>query len=62
MKYIVEITETLQKAVEIDAESDSEAEEFVRQMYDAGELVLDADNHVDTEFDVVRKESDTMLA
>ncbi len=58
MKYIVEITETLQKVVEIEAESDSEAEEIARRMYGFGDVVLDATNHIDTGFEVVRKESD----
>ena len=58
MKYIVEITETLQKAVEIEAESDSEAEEVARRMYGSGEVVLDATNHIDTGFEVVRKDLD----
>ena len=58
MKYVVEITETLQKVVEVDAESVSEAEEVVRQMYGSEEVMLDASSHVNTTVEVIRKESD----
>lgn len=50
MKYKVEITETLKKVVEVDAETPSQAKEIVRGKYYNDELILDSDNHTDTDF------------
>lgn len=41
MKFKIEVTETLQKIVEVDADSLTEAITFVGQDYDKGEIVLD---------------------
>ena len=41
-KFKVEITETLQRVVEVEAESLTEAITKVGKDYDAGEIVLDA--------------------
>ena len=49
MKVKVEITETLQRIVEIEAENDSEAIEHANELYSKGQIVLDADDHIDTE-------------
>lgn len=54
MQYVVEITETLQRCVEVVADSESEAEAKVRQMYRSGEFGLDASDHVDTVVSCVR--------
>lgn len=54
-KYIVEITETLQKQIEIDAKSESEAIKIAEQMYRKQQIVLDADHHTSTAFEVQRK-------
>ena len=51
MKWNVEITETLQTSVEIEAESAEDAEKQARNMYRRGDIVLDATNHVDVAFD-----------
>ena len=51
MKWKVEITETLQRGVEIEAESAEDAERQVRSMYLHGDIVLDASNYVDVVFD-----------
>ena len=48
MKFMVQITETLQRLVEVDAQSAKEAEMVVRQQYRSGEIVLDSSNHIDT--------------
>ena len=42
MKYKVEITETLQKVIEVEAKSLSDAITKVATDYDDGEIVLDA--------------------
>lgn len=54
MKFQVQITETLQRLVEVDARSARDAELFVRQQYRSGEIVLDSSDHIDT--DVSRME------
>ena len=56
MKYTVEITETLQRIVEVDAESDSEAEAFVSRQYRMGDVVLDSSDHVDTNIKCVNRD------
>ena len=51
MKWNVEITETLQRSVEIEAESAEDAEKQARNLYRCGEIVLDAADFVDAVFD-----------
>ena len=47
MVYKIEIIETLSKTVEI------EAEDEVERMYNDEEVVLTADNHTNTEFELI---------
>lgn len=49
MKYKVEITEYLQKTIEVDAKDKNEAYYKVKQMYDNEEIVLSADDFTDKE-------------
>ena len=51
-KYRVEITETLSRTIETNAESEDDAIEMVRQMYRNCKLVLDASDYVETEISV----------
>ena len=51
MKWNVEITETLQTSVEIEAESAEDAEEQARELYRRGCIVLDASDLVGVAFD-----------
>ena len=44
MKYEVEITETLQRTVEVEAASTEDAERQIRAAYRAGDIVLDAED------------------
>lgn len=44
-KYKVDITETLQRSIEVEAESISDAISIAQEMYDKSEIVLD-----DTEY------------
>ena len=53
MKYTVEITETLQKSIEVEASSPEEAESLIRQQYDREEIVLDADSYISTEIQTI---------
>ena len=50
--YTVEISETLQRCIEITASSEEEAIEEVRKRYRAGEIVLYADDYKETEFNI----------
>ncbi len=53
MKFRVEITETLQKTVEIEAKDFSTAEDIARDAYYGGDCVLTSDDYVTTEFAVL---------
>ena len=52
-KYRVEITEYLQKAIEVDAKDEKEAYSKVKQMYDDEEIVLSADDFTGREIKVL---------
>ena len=51
-KYSIEITETLSRTIETDAESEEVALEKVRQMYRNGDIILDASDYIETEISV----------
>lgn len=51
--YKIEITETLQRTIEIEAENEDDALQGVKEFYDDCDIVLDANNFVDVEFSVV---------
>lgn len=51
--YRIEITETLQKTIEIEASSDDEAINIVKSLYNKEEIVLDEKNYIDTEFNII---------
>ena len=55
MKYKEEITETLKKIVEVDAESVAAAKQIVNDRYHKAEdeYILTDANYYDTEFDVL---------
>ena len=53
-KYRVEITETLSRTIEMEAESVYAAVEKVRQMYQNCEIILDSSDYVETEISVKR--------
>ncbi len=50
MKWIVDITETLQRRIEVDGESPEEAAKNAELQYCAGEVVLDSSDYVGTDF------------
>ena len=54
-KYLVEITETLQKQITITAISREEAKQKVKEKYRNEEIVLDESDYVDTEFEVLKE-------
>ena len=53
-KYRIEIAETLSHTVEMEADSESDAIDKVRQMYRNCEIILDASDYVETEISVKR--------
>lgn len=53
-KYRVEITETLSRTIETEAECKEAAVEKVRWKYKNCEIILDASDYVETEFSVKR--------
>lgn len=54
-KYLVEITEILQKQIPITANSREEAEQKVRDKYRNEEIVLNENDYIDTEFAVLKE-------
>lgn len=55
MKYLVEITETLQKEVEVEAETEQAALEIAKKNYFNAEddYVLTDANYIETEFEIL---------
>ena len=49
-KYKIEITETLQKVVEVEADSEREAEQRIKELYNNEDKVLDYQDLVDIDF------------
>ena len=49
--YTIEITETLQKQIDVKAESYYDAIDQVKEMYDKGELQLTSENIMSTNFE-----------
>ena len=55
-QYTVKITEILEKEVLVSADSILEAEEIVREQWNSGIYILDADNFVDVEVEATESE------
>lgn len=53
-RYVIQIEETLSRDVIIDADNLEEAIDKVRDMYHSEEIVLDASDYVDTNFDAIQ--------
>ena len=53
MKYKIEITETLQKTIEVDASSEQEALLKIKELYNTESILLDDSSYIDTNFKVV---------
>ena len=54
-KYMVEITETLQRQFDVEAQSKEEAEKIANMMYRNGDVVLNAEDFVDAQFTAYKK-------
>ena len=55
--YNIEITETLQRTITINADNEGEALDKVQEMYDNEEIVLDWSDYQDTEIEVVEDDN-----
>ena len=55
-KFTVEVTETLQRQVEIEAENEQEALQKVKDLYRDEEIVLTWEDFVENDFQIIRKE------
>lgn len=51
--FKVEITETLQRTIKVNAEDESEAIELVKQDYRDCKIVMGSEDYIDTDFDIV---------
>jgi len=58
-KYKVEITETLQTIITVEANSEDEAIDIVHQKYRDEEIVLDSSNYIDTDFSIYSEDLPT---
>lgn len=54
-KFNIEITETVQRQIEVEADSYDEALKIVKQKYRNSEIVLDSTDFIDTEFRLITK-------
>jgi len=50
-KFIIEITETLQRRVEVEAESEESAMSKIRNQYSKEDIVLDSSDYTNTNFE-----------
>jgi 5-bromo-4-chloroindolyl phosphate hydrolysis protein len=55
-EYNVEVCETLIRIVTVEATSEEEALELARNDYNNAELVLDADDFFDVDFEIVNRD------
>lgn len=58
-QFIIEITETLQKRITVEAGSSGEAEAIVKNQYQNCEIVLNADNCIDSKITCISGEDIT---
>lgn len=54
-KYLIEITETLQKQITVTAINREAAEQIVREKYENQVIVLDESDYISTDFDVLKE-------
>ena len=54
MKYIVEIVETLQKQIEVEAQNESQAISLIKEKYKNEEIILTEQDFIDYEIDIIK--------
>lgn len=55
MKYIIEITETLQRQIEVEAQNESEAIKLIKEKYKNEEIILSEEDFIDSEIDIIKQ-------
>lgn len=55
-RFTCTVTETLCRKIIVEAENREDAEGTIRDAYQKEEIILDASDHVGTEFEVVEKD------
>lgn len=55
MTYQFEITETLQRQIEVEAESEEEAFHKVSELYRIADIILDSRDYVDTSIELMQQ-------
>ena len=53
-KYLIEITETLQKQITVIAKNREAAEQIVKEKYKNLEIILDESDHISTDFNTLK--------
>ena len=53
-KFVVEVTETLQRQVEIEADNEQEALQKAKELYRDEEIVLDWQDFVGNDFQIIK--------
>ena len=53
MKYKVEITEILQKVIEVEASNEKEAYKIIKEKYIKEEIILDDTGYIETKFELI---------
>lgn len=53
--YKIEITDTLQKQIEVEASSKEEAERIVKERYRNEEIVLSSSDHIETKISAIQQ-------
>jgi|TARA_Y100000004_G_C8929366_1_gene419208 hypothetical protein len=53
-KFKIEVIETLSKVIEVEANSEVEANVILSQKYHDEEIILDSSDHLSTEFKVLK--------
>jgi hypothetical protein len=51
--FIIEITETLQKQIQVEAESKDDAMSIIRNQYKKEDIILDESDYVNTQFEIL---------
>lgn len=54
-KYLIEITETLQKQITVNAKNREAAEQIIKQKYKNQEIILDESDHISTDFETLKE-------
>lgn len=54
-KYLIEITETLQKQITVIAKNREAAEQIVKEKYKNLEIILDESDHISTDFNTLKE-------